>query len=146
MATTVNGLEQIAGRTVPEFDGLFDIWPRGDRLAQIRAAAEAFKLRFKKQGTVQAVPPVDLATAPYVRQHVQDPGLTARLLPDLSLPVEFDAAQSLQRWDPMEWVSTVARWLNGNGERGRALFDGGVERGAGVPTVSARGHPEGELR
>src|SRR5947209_3797571 len=69
MATTVNGLEQIAGRRVPEFDGLFDIWPRRDRLAQIRAAAEAFKLRFKEQGTVQAVRSVDLATAPYITQY-----------------------------------------------------------------------------
>jgi hypothetical protein len=69
MATTVNDLDAIAARTVPELDGIFDIWPRGERLAQLRIATETFKRRFKEQGVVQAVRSVDLATAPYITQY-----------------------------------------------------------------------------
>ena len=39
-------LEQIGARTIPEFDGVHDIWPRGDRLKAVRAAAEAFEKVF----------------------------------------------------------------------------------------------------
>src|SRR5579862_1631164 len=66
MATTVNGLDAIAARAVPEFEGVFDIWPRGKRLAEIRSSAQAFRERFKQQGAVEAVRSVDLATAPYI--------------------------------------------------------------------------------
>jgi hypothetical protein len=69
MATTTGDLESIACRLVPEFDGVFDVWPRGDRLTQIRITTEAFKRRFKEQGAVQAVCSVDLATAPYITQY-----------------------------------------------------------------------------
>jgi hypothetical protein len=69
MATTVGDLEAIGARAIPEFEGAFDVWPRGERLAQIRSAAEAFKERFKGQGMVQAVRSVDLATAPYITQY-----------------------------------------------------------------------------
>src|SRR5438270_4371828 len=69
MATTADGVDAIAARPVGELEGVFDIWPRGDRLAQIRTATEAFKRRFKEQGVVQAVRTVDLATAPYITQY-----------------------------------------------------------------------------
>jgi hypothetical protein len=69
MATTINGLEAIGARTVPEFDGVFEAWPRGARLELIRTAAEAYKRRFKQQGVIRGVRTVDLATAPYITQY-----------------------------------------------------------------------------
>lgn len=58
--------ETLGLKPIPEFDGVFDIWPRGDRLKAIRAAAEEFKRRFKEQGQVIAVRSIDLAAAPYL--------------------------------------------------------------------------------
>lgn len=58
-------LAAIGARPIPEFDGVHDIWPRGDRLAAVRAAAEAYKPRFKAQGRIKAVKSVDIAAAPY---------------------------------------------------------------------------------
>lgn len=52
-------------RSIPEFDGVHDVWPRGARLAAVRSAAEAFKPRFTSQGMVKAVRSVDIAAAPY---------------------------------------------------------------------------------
>src|SRR5947208_3318647 len=69
MATTVNDLDAIGARAVPEFEGVFDVWPRGRRLSEVRSSAEAFKERFKRQGVVTAVRSVDLATAPYITQY-----------------------------------------------------------------------------
>jgi hypothetical protein len=69
MATMTDALDTIGARAVPEFDGVFDIWPRGKRLSEIRATAQTFKERFKQQGVVQAVRSVDLATAPYITQY-----------------------------------------------------------------------------
>jgi hypothetical protein len=57
-------LAAIGARRIPEFDGVRDVWPRGERLAAVRAAGEAFKPRFK-QGQVKAVRSVDIAAAPY---------------------------------------------------------------------------------
>ena len=57
-------LAAIGARPIHEFDGVHDVWPRGERLAAVRAAGEAFKPRFK-QGRVKAVRSVDIAAAPY---------------------------------------------------------------------------------
>lgn len=58
-------LAAIGARSIPEFEGVHDVWPRGARLAAVRAAAEAYKPRFKAQGQVTAVKSVDIAAAPY---------------------------------------------------------------------------------
>lgn len=58
-------LSDIGARTIPEFDGVHDVWPRGDRLQAVREAATAYKTRFKAQGQVRAVKSIDIAAAPY---------------------------------------------------------------------------------
>ena len=35
-----SALAEIGARGVPEFDGVHDVWPRGERLAAVRAAAK----------------------------------------------------------------------------------------------------------
>jgi hypothetical protein len=52
-----------------EFDDVGSIWPRGDRLEAIRAAADEFRLRFKEQGAVTAIRSVELVTAGYPAKH-----------------------------------------------------------------------------
>jgi hypothetical protein len=58
-------LAAIGARGIPEFEGVHDVWPRGERLKAVRAAAEAYKPRFKEQGQVRAVKSLDIAAAPY---------------------------------------------------------------------------------
>ena len=41
-------LAGIGARTIPEFDGVHDVWPRGERLQAVRSAAAAYKTRFKE--------------------------------------------------------------------------------------------------
>jgi len=65
MASTVDELEEIGARPIPEFEGVHDVWPRGKRLAAVREAAAAYKQRFKAQGQIRAVKSVDIAAAPY---------------------------------------------------------------------------------
>ena len=62
---TTTPVETIGARTIPEFEGVHDVWPRGDRLVAVREAATAYKKRFKAQGQVTAVKSVDIASAPY---------------------------------------------------------------------------------
>lgn len=64
-AATTGALAAIGARSIPEFEGVHDVWPRGARLAAVRAAAEDYKPRFKAQGQVTAVKSVDIAAAPY---------------------------------------------------------------------------------
>ncbi|MDF8264732.1 MBL fold metallo-hydrolase [Luteipulveratus flavus] len=58
-------LTGIGARTIPEFEGVHDVWPRGERLQAVREAAVAYKTRFVSQGQVRAVRSVDIAAAPY---------------------------------------------------------------------------------
>lgn len=55
-------------RPIPEFDGVHDIWPRGDRLEAIRSAAKKYHKRFSQQGTVLGIQSFDIAAAPYPAQ------------------------------------------------------------------------------
>lgn len=55
-------------RPIPEFDGVHDIWPRGDRLKAVREAAREYHKRFVDQGTVLGVKSFDIAAAPYPSQ------------------------------------------------------------------------------
>ena len=57
--------EIIGVKPFHEFDEANATWPRGDRLEAIRAAAQAFRRRFRDQGQVAAVRTVDLVTAGY---------------------------------------------------------------------------------
>ncbi|MFF3288706.1 hypothetical protein [Streptomyces sp. NPDC003023] len=52
-------------RPIPEFDGVHDVWPRGDRLQAVRDAATAYRERFREQGRIHAVRSFDIAAAPY---------------------------------------------------------------------------------
>jgi len=63
--STPLGIESIGARPIPEFDGVHDVWPRGDRLQAVRSAAVAFKARFKAQGEVLAARSVNIAAAAY---------------------------------------------------------------------------------
>ena len=74
-------LEEIGARTIGEFDGVHDIWPRGKRLAAIRAAATEYKKRFKAQGQVRAVQSVDVAGAPYPVNYAFDNAVSVPSLP-----------------------------------------------------------------
>ncbi len=56
-------------RPIFEFEGVYDIWPRGDRPQAIRQAAERFRRRFKSQGEVLGARSVDIATAPYLARY-----------------------------------------------------------------------------
>ena len=62
---TVASPESVGVRPFHEFGEANAVWPRGDRLEAIRAAAEQFRARFKDQGQVVAVKTVDLVTAGY---------------------------------------------------------------------------------
>jgi hypothetical protein len=52
-------------RTIPEFEGVHQVWPRGDRLRAVRDAAQAYRDRFRAQGRIRAVRSFDIAAAPY---------------------------------------------------------------------------------
>lgn len=60
-----DSLTAIGARSIPEFAGVHDVWPRGERLARVRQAAATYKARFVQQGQVRAVRSVDIAAAPY---------------------------------------------------------------------------------
>jgi len=62
---TIETPETLGLRPIHEFDEAQQTWPRGDRPAAIREAADAFRARFKEQGQVRAVRTVDLVAAGY---------------------------------------------------------------------------------
>jgi len=63
--SAVENVEALGLRPFHEFDEANAAWPRGERLEAIRAAADDFRHRFKKQGQVSAVRTVDLVSAGY---------------------------------------------------------------------------------
>jgi hypothetical protein len=52
-------------RSIEEFDEAQATWPRGDRPAALREAAQDFRARFREQGTVRAIRTIDLVSAGY---------------------------------------------------------------------------------
>src|ERR671926_369658 len=62
---TIESPETLGLRPIEEFNEAQETWPRGDRPAAIRAAAEDFRARFKEQGQVRAIRTVDLVAAGY---------------------------------------------------------------------------------
>ncbi|HWJ67866.1 MAG TPA: hypothetical protein VNT31_14420 [Nocardioides sp.] len=83
--TTTERLAQIGARPIPEFDGVHDVWPRGDRLRAVRDAAVAYKERFKAQGQVHAVRSVDIAAAPYPVSYAFHGAVSVPTLPLISM-------------------------------------------------------------
>lgn len=82
---TARTIEQIGARAIPEFDGVHDIWPRGDRLEAVRAAATEYKKRFVQQGQVRAVKSVDVAGAPYPVSYGFDNAVSVPSLPLITM-------------------------------------------------------------
>lgn len=82
---TDTNLTTIGARSIPEFDGVHDVWPRGERLAAVREAAAAYKVRFKAQGQVTAVRSVDIAAAPYPVSFAFHDAVSVPTLPLISM-------------------------------------------------------------
>ncbi len=78
-------LAAIGARPIPEFDGVHDVWPRGDRLRAVRDAATAYKKRFVTQGQVTAVQSVDIAAAPYPVSYAFNEAVSVPSLPLISM-------------------------------------------------------------
>lgn len=75
----------IGARSIPEFDGVHDVWPRGERLRTVREAAAAYKTRFTAQGQVHAVQSVDIAAAPYPVKYAFHDAVSVPTLPLISM-------------------------------------------------------------
>ncbi|MEU6733979.1 hypothetical protein ABZ929_12375 [Streptomyces physcomitrii] len=78
-------LTAIGARPIPEFDGVHEVWPRGERLRAVRAAAAAYKERFTAQGQVRAVRSVDIAAAPYPVKYAFHNAVSVPTLPLISM-------------------------------------------------------------
>ena len=78
-------LDDIGARSIPEFDGVHDVWPRGDRLRAVRESATAYKARFKEQGIVHAVKSVDIAAAPYPVKYAFHDAVSVPTMPLISM-------------------------------------------------------------
>jgi hypothetical protein len=78
-------LTAIGARPISEFDGVHDVWPRGKRLDAVRAAASAYKERFKSQGEIRAVKSLDIAAAPYPTNYGFHGAAIAPLTPFVSI-------------------------------------------------------------
>lgn len=95
-------LPDIGVRTIPEFEGVHDVWPRGRRLQAVREAATAYKVRFVSQGQVRAVRSVDIAAAPYPVSYafngaVQVPHLPLISMINRMIVVQYDDWNGLPR-------------------------------------------------
>lgn len=114
MTTTQSIAEDLGFRPVEELDGLYDVWPRGQRLEEIRAATERYKRRFKEEGVVQAVRSVDLANAPYLVKYAFH-GAARSVSPYLSMTnrmvvvryEDFSGQTRTLVWEPTEAEGSV---------------------------------------
>src|SRR3712207_4578685 len=64
-AVTTNDTRPTTFKSIPEFDGVRDVWPRGDRLDAIRQASRAFHERFAAGPQGKALRTFDLAAGAY---------------------------------------------------------------------------------
>lgn len=78
-------MPDLAIRPIPEFEGVHDVWPRGERLRAVREAAAAYKVRFKAQGQVTAIKSVDIAAAPYPVKYAFHDAVSVPTLPLISM-------------------------------------------------------------
>lgn len=97
-------------RPIPEFEGLHEIWPRGDRLTAIKEAARKFRDRFLDSGQVLAVKSVDIAAAPYPARYAFQ-GYSMNLNPFISIinrmiVVQYEDFNGVPR--TLVWEPTVA--------------------------------------
>lgn len=83
--TPPQAVTEIGARPIPEFDGVHDVWPRGDRLRAVREAAVTYKRRFKEQGQVRAVKSLDIAAAPYPVDYAFHDAVSVPTLPLISM-------------------------------------------------------------
>ena len=95
-------ISDIGARPIPEFDGVHDVWPRGERLRAVREAAAAYKTRFTAQGQVHAVQSVDIAAAPYPVKYAFHDAVSVPTLPLISMinrmiVVQYDDWNGLPR-------------------------------------------------
>src|SRR5258706_1204192 len=65
LMAAIESPETVGLRPFHEFDEAHNLWPRGERPAGLREAAQEFRARFKEQGQVRAVRTIDLASAGY---------------------------------------------------------------------------------
>ncbi|KGN30140.1 hypothetical protein N802_09715 [Knoellia sinensis KCTC 19936] len=85
VAPTRTDLESIGARTIPEFEGVHDVWPRGARLDAVRDSAAAYKKRFVTQGQVRAVKSIDIAAAPYPVKYAFHDAVSVPTFPLISM-------------------------------------------------------------
>ncbi|MEU8797452.1 hypothetical protein [Spirillospora sp. NPDC048819] len=110
MTDTTAAAERQGVRPIPEFDGVHEVWPRGDRLKAIRSAAERYRERFAKQGRVRAVKSVDIAAAPYPARFAFQ-GYSVNVNPLITIinrmfVIQFDGFDG--RLKTLVWEPTVA--------------------------------------
>jgi hypothetical protein len=94
-------------RPIPEFDGVREAWPRGDRLRAVRDAAAAFKARFITQGQVIGARSFDIAAASYPTRFAFH-GATVSPIPYVSIVNrmvivrfnDFDGRPRVLVWEP----------------------------------------------
>jgi hypothetical protein len=96
-----DSLSLIGARVIPEFDGVHDVWPRGQRLQAVRDAAVAYKRRFTQQGQVRAVRSVDIAAAPYPVKYAFHDAVSVPTLPLISMINRMVVVQ-YDDWDGRE--------------------------------------------
>lgn len=82
---TDEALSAIGARVIPEFEGVHEIWPRGERLTAVRHATEIYKERFTSQGLVHAIKSVDIAAAPYPVKYAFHDAVSVPTLPLISM-------------------------------------------------------------
>lgn len=98
----LNSATNLGARPIPEFEGVHEVWPRGERLRAVREAAAAYKLRFTAQGQVRGVRSIDIAAAPYPVKYafhgaVQVPTLPLISMINRMIVVQFDDWDGIAR-------------------------------------------------
>jgi hypothetical protein len=108
LLTEAPGIETIAARPITEFDGPHDVWPRGDRLEAIRAAAAAYAERFAAAGEVHTVATHTIAAVAYPTKFAFHNAAIAPTVPyvwivNRMLIVQFEDFEGRRRtllWEP----------------------------------------------
>lgn len=113
-------------RPIPEFEGVHNIWPRGDRLHAVREAAEKYHERFVNQGTVLGVRSFDIAAAPYPAQYAfQNYALHINPLISIinrMLVIQYEDFNGVPR--TLVWEPTVAEGSKKSGFYGSLIGNG----------------------
>ncbi|MBB3116018.1 hypothetical protein [Corynebacterium bovis] len=97
-------------RPIPEFEGVHEIWPRGDRLKAVREGARRYRERFLTQGRVLGVKSFDIAAAPYPSRFAFQ-GYSLNINPLISiinrmLVIQYEDFNGVPR--TLVWEPTVA--------------------------------------